>query len=328
MYVLTNKKQSGFTLVELMVALMLGLVLTGALMSMFGQARKSFRQDEIYASMQDEARYAMQELSGDVSMAGYIGDMLSPTAVALDASLAIDTDCESDGGESFAFRLNDSVTGFDTTLMALDNIVAADAVTTFGCLIAGELVPGTDIVAVKRLAGSSTDTAVAGDIKMRFNGTVASLFIEPIAAAVSLPYEDRFYEPVIYFIRNYTLTPGDDIPALCRKVLVSDGNVEMVTNCIAAGIEDLQVEFGVDNNGDGTADSYIAAPTQEQLQTAVSARINLLARTTEEDRSYTDTKTYSLSNADDREPDDSFRRRVFTTTVGIPNLRSRSMMGI
>lgn len=327
-----SHKQHGFTLIELMIAMVLGLLLTGALLTMLSQARKSFQQDEFFASMQDESRYAMQELTGDISMAGYIGDILVPEIIAFDSSLtgSLGDDCERSDGESFAYRLTDSSTGVDTTLIGMDNITAANAVAQFDCLLAGELVAGTDIIAVKHLAGAITDSAALedGDVVVRYNGTVGSLFVHPIAGTVPTPFEDRIYTPAIYFIRNYTDTPGDGTPSLCRKVLVGGASVNMTSECIAEGIENLQVEYGIDNNGDGSVDSYLTAPTQEEIETTVSVRVFLLARTSEVDRGYSNDKTYTLSNATSFAPDDSFRRRVYMTTASVPNVRNRMLIGL
>ena len=325
-------KQQGFTLVELMIAMLLGLLLTGALLTMLAQARKSFTQDEVFASMQDESRFAIQEFTRDISMAGYIGDILVPEVITFDASLigSMGDDCEDSGGETFAYRLTDSGTGIDTTLMGLDNILAADAVEQFGCLLVGELVEGTDIIAVKHLAGAVTETANldAGDVVVRYNGTVGSLFVHPIVSAFPAPYEDRIYAPAIYFIRNYTDSPGDDLPSLCRKVLVGGAKTNMTTECIAAGIENLQVEYGIDSDGDGSVDGYISDPTPAETETTISVRVYMLARTTDVDRGYTNDKTYMLSNAVNFEPDDSYRRRVYTTTVSVPNVRNRMLIGL
>jgi orotidine 5'-phosphate decarboxylase subfamily 2 len=54
----------------------------------------------------------------------------------------------------------------------------------------------------------------------------------------------------------------------------------------------------------------------------------LLARTTKEDRGFDNDKTYSLSNATDYTPDDNLHRRVYTTTVAVPNQRNRVINGI
>lgn len=322
------KRQNGFTLIELMVAMMLGLVLTGALLTMLSQARQSFKQDENFARMQDESRYAMHELMNDVSMAGYIGDIMVPETIVMDASLVIGDDCEDSGGESFAYRITDSATGVDSSLMAMDNITAAAAVGEFACLTADELVAGTDIVAVKRLEGAVSAALTNGDVAVRYNGTVGALFVHPMDGSVPTPYEDRIYSPAVYFIRNYTNTVGDGVPSLCRKVLVGGVTANMATECIAEGVENLQVEYGIDSNGDGSVDDIVTAPTQAQLESAVSARIALLVRTAEADRGYTDNRTYSVSNAADYTPGDNFRRKVFSTTVSIQNIRNRNLIGI
>jgi type IV pilus assembly protein PilW len=96
----------------------------------------------------------------------------------------------------------------------------------------------------------------------------------------------------------------------------------MVTECLAQGIEDLQVEFGLDPDGDGEPNVYVADPSLAQMQTAVSARIYVLARSVERDIQYTNDKTYQLSNAPAYAPADNFLRRVFSVTVGMRNLVS------
>jgi type IV pilus assembly protein PilW len=102
----------------------------------------------------------------------------------------------------------------------------------------------------------------------------------------------------------------------------------METECIARGIENLQLEYGIDTSGNGSANAYITDPTQAELESAVSARIFLLARVSDVDGSFDNSKTYTLSNADDYTPADSIRRRVYITTVAIPNLRNRLILGI
>ena len=135
------------------------------------------------------------------------------------------------------------------------------------------------------------------------------------------------YRPSIYYIRNFAYQPGDGIPTLCKKVL-RGATPGMTTECLAAGIEDMQIEYGIDVNGDGFANLYMPAPTLADIQNVVSARVALLARTTEIDTRYENDKTYTISNADPYSPDDSFHRRVVSMTVGIQNIRSLNAMGL
>ena len=169
-----------------------------------------------------------------------------------------------------------------------------------------------------------------GGIYLRTNGTVGLLFRAPLAGAptipIALPRTEWEYRPAIYYIRQFANAPGDNTPTLCRKVLAG-GGPSMVTECIATGIEDMQFEYGIDTSGDGNPNSYVSAPALADLQNVVSARIFLLARTTDIDTRHVNQKTYSLSNSPDYTPVDSFHRRVFSTTVAIQNIRSMNMMG-
>ena len=101
----------------------------------------------------------------------------------------------------------------------------------------------------------------------------------------------------------------------------------MVTECLATGIENLQIEYGIDTTQNGQPNVYLTDPTLAQLQDVVAARIFLIGRTTEVDPRYTNTKTYAISNAPDLVPNDSFHRRVFSTSVSIQNIRTMNMMG-
>ena len=58
----------------------------------------------------------------------------------------------------------------------------------------------------------------------------------------------------------------------------------------------------------------------------VSARVFHQTPTTEIYTRYTNDKVYSISNAADFTPNDSFHRRVFSTNVAIQNIRSINMM--
>ena len=101
----------------------------------------------------------------------------------------------------------------------------------------------------------------------------------------------------------------------------------MISECIATGIENMQIEYGIDSSSDGNPNAYVSAPTLADLQNVVSARIFLLARTTDIDTRHANLKTFSLSNSPDYTPADSFHRRVYSTTVAIQNIRSMNKMG-
>ena len=318
-----TKLQSGFTLVEIMVAMVLSLILGVAIVTVFVNNSHSFNQDDNVMRMQDDARFALQQIAFDLSMAGHYAELLSPGAVTPDTSLAIGLDCGPAVVTNWAYRTTQPATGNSLSLIALDNVTSAQVVAGHSCFLADE-------VSIKRVAGAETAVFRDGGVYLRTNGTVGLLYRQPLtgttAIPVAFPFTEWEYRPAIYYVRQYAYALGDNIPTLCRKVLGGAGP-SMLTECIATGIEDLQIEYGIDTSGDGNPNVYMSAPTLADLQNVVSARIYLLARTTEIDVRYANQKTFSIGNAPDYTPNDSFHRRVYSTTVAIQNIRSMNMMG-
>jgi len=326
----STNRQTGFSVVELMIAMLLSMALASAVITVFVNNSYSFSQDENISRMQDDARHALREIAFDISMAGHYADLHIPSTVTPAAALSIATDCGPAGEVNWIYRSIEAGTGNTMSIAALDNASNADVVAAHSCFTAGELQDGTDVVAIRRVAGSETAAMSAGTVYLRTNGTVGLLFNAPMpvapSVAVPAPRADWAYRPSIYFVRQFANIPGDNIPTLCRKVLRGAGP-SMSTECLATGIEDLQVEYGIDTSEDGHPNLYMTSPTLNDMQNVVAARIFLVARTTAIDTRYTNDKTYAVSNSGDFQPDDSFHRRVFSTSVTIQNIRSMNMMG-
>lgn len=317
-------------MVELLIGMILSLVVGAAIVTTFVNNRQSFKQDENILRLQDDARHALREIAFDLSMAGHYADLLVPGSVVQDISLSIGTDCGPAGIAEWMYQTTLPGTGESLSVVALDNAGAATATANFSCISPGEIQAGTDVVSIKRVAGARSAAPSAGSVYLRTNGTVGLLFREPMAGApavvVPAPSADWEYRPSIYYVRNFATTPADGIPTLCRKVLRGFGP-SMTTECLATGIENLQVEYGIDTTDDGNPDVFLTNPTIVQMQDVVSARVFLLARTTEIDVGYENDKTYQLSNAPAYTPNDEFHRHIFATTVTIQNIRSMNIMG-
>lgn len=324
---LNIRKQRGLSLVELMIAMLLGLIVSGAIITVFTNNKKSFNRDEDMLGMLDDARHALRELAFDVGMAGHYADLLQPSSITNDGGLTLGTDCGPTAFASWAYATVDPGTGESLSIAAVDNATTTTTAANHSCIT--NIQPGTDIIAIKRVAGATTAAATAGNVFLRTNGTVGLLFQEPAAApaiAVPPPFSEWQYRPRIYFVRNFANTPGDGIPTLCRKVLTA-GAPAMATECLAMGIENLQIEYGFDSDFDGRPNAYLSSPTQTEMQSVVSVRIFVLARTVDADVGYTNSKTYNISNAAPLTPADNFHRRVISTTVNTRNVRSLQLLG-
>ena len=131
------------------------------------------------------------------------------------------------------------------------------------------------------------------------------------------------YQPQLIYIRNYSLAAGDGIPALCRKTLTTSAATLALdsSECLVEGIENLQIEFGLDNSVpiDFVPDYYEKAPTAAELERAVTARIYLLARSLAPMPGYSNDKSYNLGAITIAALDDGYYRRVLQTTVMLRN---------
>lgn len=80
------RRAAGFSLIELMVAMVIGLLLLGGLVTLMVNSKKNYAQQDYAARLQENARFAVQFLSYDIRMAGYYGcsnEIINDTVAAI-----------------------------------------------------------------------------------------------------------------------------------------------------------------------------------------------------------------------------------------------------
>jgi type IV pilus assembly protein PilW len=350
-------RQSGLTLIEVMIGLGLGALLLFGVGLLFSQNKQSYLQNEQLARLQEEARFAIDELSRDLSMAGFFAEIVDSTLLAVGISAVnqaafhstagATTSCGPAGlGRNWLYDFSNGLA--EDSILAGDNVASgAAAAALFTCIDASQFQAGTDIIGIKRTAGAPSGVvnpiavppvnapAPAGRPYIRENGARGVLFQSPnlpeapgadADRIVAAPFNEWEYTPRIYFVRNFAVTAGDGVPTLCRFRL-GTGNplVPLQEECIAQGVENLQLEFGLDTNEDGFANVYVADPLPADLMRTVSVRIYLLMRTLNEDVGYRDERTYSVSNSPNYTPGDRFHRRIYASTVTVRNVNGNRL---
>ena len=68
-----KSKSQGFTIVELMVAITLGLIILAVISQVYVSSKKTYRVQEALSRLQENGRYAIDLLGRDIRMAGYMG---------------------------------------------------------------------------------------------------------------------------------------------------------------------------------------------------------------------------------------------------------------
>jgi len=336
-------RSRGFTLVELMVALAIGMLMSFGLIRVFANSSETYQALSQSAQQIENGRYAIQTVSDDLRLAGYYGEY-----VFADPAGAVLPDPCTLTPATMRAALNFYVQAW--------NNVAVSPVT---CIDDADIVPGTDVLVVRRANtilpvgalvanevylqanSDSNDPANANPILALGSGAFTLFKKDGVTAA-----EIRKYHVHIYFVSPCNVPSGSanctaaadggrPIPTLKRMSIAFDaatGALGRIVEPIAEGIESLQIDYGVDTNGDGMPDgNFLAVPaTVPAWSDVMSAQVYVLARTPEQTIGVPDTKTYNLGTFGVATPGVTtgvaagrFRRHVFTSHVRLVNPAGR-----
>jgi type IV pilus assembly protein PilW len=89
---------------------------------------------------------------------------------------------------------------------------------------------------------------------------------------------------------------------------------------IAYGVDDFQVQYGLDTDNDNSVDSFVdaAAAGDAMWGQVIAARIWLLVRAECPETGFTNESTYTMAGVD-HTPGDNYRRQLYTSTIRLRN---------
>jgi len=298
---LKSLHQSGFSLVELMVALVLGLVLTGGVINIYISSKQTYRMQDNQSRLQENGRFALQFLTKDLRMASYMGcysfSAITPTIIA--------------NTPTPTFSANTAIQGFDYTSTSGWPTVATGFPPK-----PGNVAVGTSVIVVSFAAPSGV--------------TVFPPLMPPTSATIQVSSSNIFNPDDTVFITDcstahifhitnvvggggggfVTLTHGgiNNSPTAFGKTYSTDAMVMTLqqkmfyigyisgTACPCAlyrqtvfpsaamdrlvdNVQNMQITYGVDTTNTKTASQYMAAASVTDWSSVVSARVNLLVTT-------------------------------------------------
>lgn len=271
----------GFSLLELMIALALGLTLLAAFLAVLQRCRAEFAAGESLARLEDSARQALSVLVSDIEHAGFYGFTNQPSTRLVSALPAGIHAC----GTNFAIELSIAAQGSDNAFR-----LGADARGCAPTASADGARAGSDTLTL-RSASRSTVAPHAGRLQI-YSSTLESagpllLFGDGRAPGpIDAEHVVRDLEVRSYYIATSSVDrPG--WPALRVKALTeSGGAAQFRDEEILAGVEDLQVELGVAIRADdGAVRTHFVAPDEPRARegsiVAVRLWLRIRADTTE-----------------------------------------------
>jgi type IV pilus assembly protein PilW len=328
-----RKFQSGFSLVELMIAITLGLLIVAGLTTIFVKNSRARSEIERSNRQLESGRYAMTLLTEDLRMAGFLAafnpydSIIFPnnpplgadTAPVTAAMASMPDPCDASVAnlnKSFFFHVqgydnpttmpscvSDVRAGSDILVIRRVSTCVAGPTTEAGCdaVISGApYFQSSNCYQATELAKNSGGAAAAKDYQAYFalDTNIASMTRHALNCTAIADY--RLYLTHIYFVANNNVGT-DGIPTLKRAELGASGFTIVP---LVEGIETIQFEYGVDKDGDGKVDDYTADPNSYNAcggATCVgywlrtyAVKVNLLARNIETSPGYKDSKTYTL----------------------------------
>lgn len=317
------KQQAGVTLVELMVALTIGSFLMVGAVQVYNQSRHAFVINESIARVQETAQFAMDTIEADVRMASNWGRHSrgssivgrSVTGDANPLTLATPAAC----GAAWALDLARPVEGNNNNY-------------GLACGAVGGAQINSDTVTTRRATVAAT-ALEAGRLQIQTTRIQGELFADGNVPSAFDPVASETHNLLVntyYVAADSTLIPG--VPTLRRKMLTSVGGVPTVVDQeVAPGVQNLQLQFGVDVDQDNTVDRYVNPGDAILDPLAVgfipgarvlTARIWLVVRGISLEPGIQDLRNYQPGDINLGVYTDAFRRMQVSKTILLRNART------
>ena len=256
-------KYAGFSLIELMVAMTIGLFLVVGVMSVYVNGHRSQGAVDEQVDMVANARFALETISADIRQAGIYGRATATSKINNTSTMpAITGDCVASWTANYIFP-----------------VFAYNELNSYGSTCNSNYLRGD----VLELRGSLRDPVTVLQNNMLYiNSDVngAQFFYGTTSPGISLLAKNYQYYVSAYYISANSNVVGDGIPSLHKVSLQPGGAIS--DQVMLSGVENMQVQIGLafDDNDDGAPDrlTYVNPNNVTNWSLAKSVQIWLVIR--------------------------------------------------
>ena len=308
------------TLIELMVALAIGAFLMIGAMTVFMQSRTTFRVTDSVSRLQETARFALDSLEPDIRMAQYWG-LISRSELVLGRRAPTDP-----------VSMGQNTCGNNWTINLVQAVQGTNNSYNWTCAGTAPVETNSDTLVVRHASDDIVlpQAAQLSIVSSRFNGTLFNTLAIPAGYPAVTTEIHRLMVSGYYVRRADAANP---FPALRRKVLGANGAI--TDEEVISGVEDMQVQFGLDMDppgglNRGSVDRYvnpnspIIDPTNAGYNPnaeILAVRIWLRVRAERAENGFTDTANYVYADQNVGPFNDGFRRVLVSKTIYLRNTR-------
>jgi len=316
-------RQSGVTMVELMVALAIGSFLMIGAIQVYNQSRQAYVINDSIARVQETAQFAMDTIEADLRMASNWGRQ----------SRGIAIEGRSRVGDPNPLALNAPIIcGANWALNLGRPLEGSNNVYALPCAATGGSQAGSDVFTTRRATVNPT-ALDNGRLQIQTSRIQGQIFDDggiPAGFTAATSATHDLMVNTYYVSPDSTLIPG--APTLRRKTLTVNGGVAIIQDQeVAPGVENMQLQLGVDVDADKTVDRYVN-PGDNIFNPAdvafipgakvITARIWLVVRSITREVGLDDLRDYEPGDVDLGVQNDEFRRLQVSKTILLRNARS------
>ncbi|GMQ96710.1 MAG: PilW family protein [Gammaproteobacteria bacterium] len=317
-------RQRGLTLIEVMIALTIGLFLMVGTITMFISNKRTYTEQDQMSRLQENARFAMALIISDLRISGHVGcigdtNAINDTVGVAGTGITAAKDNFVEGLEgsdaipqkfkpSNSAKPADIVTGTDALITRYTQeinlpVYAPYMTNTTSDISINQNPPAVtpnslQIGAIIAISDCTTTDIfkITGADHPSTNGIIEH-------AALSKAYGNDMARILRFFTRSYYIGNRDanSATADCDSDGVMDNADADVCpalfrngESLADWIEDMQILYGEDTSGDKVPNTFVTASTVANWNNVIAIRIGILARSPDEYGPDTDTNTYNL----------------------------------
>lgn len=324
---------AGYSLIEMMVALVFGLLIMGGVLQIYMASKSSYRVQESLGRIQENARFAIEQISRDIRLVGFGGNnyqtwSVKETTEAGSQLGVVNGECfnapfrwaapmiTSGDIPTSIFGENDAA---GTLAPCAQDYALGDVLSVH--FAEPEAIEDGDLAANQLYVRTSLQQGVV--FRCQINGNC----IPADAPAASNVVANFPVYAATYYVRDYAETSGDGVNTLVRARLDPAG--EVVHEPIIEHVAHLQFQYGVDANGDDVVDQYLnanqigdytSAAGMQSWRDVMTVRTWLLLRSKDkEPNRQVTTTSYELGDISSFSIDTDYRYELFVTTTMIRN---------
>ncbi|ELC7282481.1 PilW family protein [Aeromonas veronii] len=321
-------KPHGFTLVEWLISMTMGLFLLAGVFSVFVMSRSSSEDAFDQSELQENGRLAIRLISQDIKWAGFFG-AYTGQSTQVGSSLSLSTgstilsasDCLDERSVGSLPSPLGPIRG-----LWVSRVSASKGLSGFTCIDANDRVANSDVISIKRLVGRPIPASEGLDTN-RFYMAANSQEARVIKGSETRPLFGANNESQVWEYQHYIyyLSQEDGIPVLRKRYLTVNGGSVLIGGAMAEGVEHMVLMYGVDDSliPDGRIDRYMST---DQMTTqrwnegrVLGARLFLLIRAARESSRYKNNNSYQLGNITVNGGGDGYRRLLLESSIALRN---------